>query len=112
MKIQHKTVGNVTIVSLSGELDGFNLPEVGEKIDALIDQGHTRLVVNLESLKFINSSALGYLIKTANRLKGLEGELVLSAPSKFFLTTIRTLGIDQIFRVCPNDEEALKSFEA
>ena len=110
MKIERKTAGNVTILAFTGEFDAFNLPTVGEKIDQLIQKGCTHLVFNLRLLKFINSSALGYLIKTAKRLKELDGELVLAEPSKFFQTTIKTLGIDQIFKIFPNDEESVKYF--
>jgi len=110
MKIERKTAGNVTILAFTGEFDAFNLPTISEKIDALIQTGCNRLVFNLRLLKFINSSALGYLIKTHKRLKELDGELVLSEPSKFFQTTIKTLGIDQIFKVFTKDEEAVKYF--
>lgn len=112
MKIERKKAGDVTILAFTGEFDAFNLPTIGEKIDQLIQTGCTKLVFNLRLLKFINSSALGYLIKTAKRLKELEGELCLSEPSKFFQTTIKTLGIDQIFKVFPKDDEAVKYFHA
>jgi len=110
MKIGRKTAGDVNILSFAGEFDAFNLPTISEKIDSLIQKGGTLLVFNLKELKFINSSALGYLIKTHKRLRELEGELVLSEPSKFFQSTITTLGIDQIFRIYPNDDEAVKYF--
>ena len=110
MKIGRKTAGDVNILSFAGEFDAFNLPTISEKIDALIQKGGTRLVFNLQELKFINSSALGYLIKTHKRLRELDGELVLSTPSKFFQSTVTTLGIDQIFKIYPDDEEAVKYF--
>jgi anti-sigma B factor antagonist len=110
MKIERKTAGNVTILTFVGEFDAYNLPGVSEKIEALIETGCRRLVFNLRLLKFINSTALGYFIKTAKRLKELDGELVLAEPSKFFQTTIKTLGIDQVFRIYPNDQEAVKYF--
>jgi len=110
MKIERKTAGNVTILAFTGEFDAFNLPTISEKLDALIQSGHTRLAFNLRLLKFINSSALGYLIKTSKRLREVDGELVLSEPSKFFQSTISTLGIDKIFKIFPSDEEAVKYF--
>ncbi|MCZ6787097.1 MAG: STAS domain-containing protein [Planctomycetota bacterium] len=112
MKIERKTAadGDVTILAFTGEFDAFNLPTISEKIDTLISKGCTKLVFNLHLLKFINSSALGYLIKTHKRLKQLDGELVLSQPSKFFQTTIATLGIDQIFKIYANDAEAVTYF--
>jgi len=110
MKIERKTAGDVNILAFTGEFDAFNLPQISEKIDDLVQRGCNRLVFNLHLLKFINSSALGYLIKTAKRLRELDGELVLSEPSKFFQTTIKTLGIDQIFKIFPDDQEAVKYF--
>ena len=110
MKIERKTAGDVNILAFTGEFDAFNLPQISEKIDDLVQRGCNRLVFNLHLLKFINSSALGYLIKTAKRLRELDGELVLSEPSKFFQTTIKTLGIDQIFKIFPDDNEAVKYF--
>ena len=53
----------VAILGFTGEFDAFNLPTVSEKIDVLIQTGCTELVFNLRLLKFINSSALGYLIR-------------------------------------------------
>ncbi len=110
MKIERKTAGDVTILAFTGEFDAFNLPTISEKIDALINTGCTKLVFSLSRLKFINSSALGYLIKTHKRLRELDGELVLCQPSKFFETTIKTLGIDQIFSIFGTDEDAVKHF--
>jgi len=110
MKIERKTAGDVTILGFSGEFDAFNLPTISEKIDSLISKGAVRLVFNLYRLKFINSSALGYLIKTQKKLREYDGELVLSQPSKFFATTIKTLGIDQIFKIYETDDDSVRYF--
>jgi anti-anti-sigma factor len=111
MKIERKQVGDIHIISFAGEFDAFNLPTVSEKIDLFIEKGGTRLIFNLKNLRFINSSALGYFVKTAKRVKEYDGELVLSDPSKFVQTTVKTLGIDQIFKIFPDDGEGVKYFQ-
>ena len=95
LKIERKTAGNVTILALIGEFDASSLPQVGETVEPLTQKQGTQLVLNLRRLEFSDSSALGYLIKTAKRLKELDGEFVLSEPCKFFQATIKTLGIDR-----------------
>jgi len=110
MQIDRKVAGSVNILAFSGEFDAFNLPKISEKLDALIQTGVTRLVFNLKNLKFINSSALGYLIKTQKRLRELDGELALAEPSKFFQSTVATLGLDQVFKIFGTDEEAVRQF--
>ena len=108
LKIERKTAGNVTILALMGEFDASSLPQVGETVEPLTQKQGTQLVLNLRRLEFSDSSALGYLIKTAKRLKELDGEFVLSEPCKFFQATIKTLGIDRILKVFPSDEEAVR----
>jgi anti-sigma B factor antagonist len=110
MEIKRREEDGVTVLSFAGEFDAFNLPKISDGIDALVQKGRTRLVFNLAGLKFINSSALGYLIKTHKSLREYEGELTISEPSKFFQTTIATLGIDQIFKIFATDDAAVGYF--
>lgn len=108
MRIEQRQVGQVDVLSFSGEFDNSNVP-LGE-IDRLLEQGRIRLVCSFGGLKFITSAVIGYLVKTAKRLKGRGGEMVLSEPSRFMQATIQTLGLDQIFEVFPDDDAAVKHF--
>ena len=108
MKIEDRNEAGVCVVTLSGEMDHENLPEVKEFVDSRIDQGATKLCVNLGGLKFINSSAIGYFVALHKRLNNEGGTLVLSQPSDFLHTAISTLGLDQLFSIFANDGDALK----
>ena len=110
MEIKRREEDGVTILTFSGEFDAFNLPKISEGIDALVQKGRTQLVFNLAGLKFINSSALGYLIKTHKSLREYDGELTIAEPSKFFQTSIATLGLDQVFKIFATDDEAVGYF--
>ena len=112
MEIERRNAGDATILAFAGEFDWFSMPEISKQVDALVRERRTHLVFNLRSLEFIDSSALGYLIKTHKRLKRGEGALVLSEPSKFFRTTIGTLGLDRFFKIYPDDDEAVRHFDA
>lgn len=109
MDIEQKNAENVTVATLKGEFDAHNLQDVSDRLDDIVNKSQN-VVLNLKDLKFINSSALGYLIKTSKRMRELDGEIVLAEPSKFLQATIRTLGIDQIFKVFENDDDAVKHF--
>lgn len=108
MRIERQEVGQVDILSFSGEFDASKAPLI--EIDRLVEEGRIRLVCSFAGLKFIASPVLGYLVKTAKRLKGRGGEMVLSAPSRFMRATIQTLGLDQIFEVFPDDAAAVAHF--
>ncbi|MHC4959876.1 MAG: STAS domain-containing protein [Planctomycetota bacterium] len=108
MKIERRTSGDVTLLSFRGELDAFNLGAVTDKLDKLIESGVRRLIFNMQELRRINSSALGYMLKTRKRLAQMGGDLVVTAPSACLSTAMTTLGLDQVMRVFPDDKQALK----
>ncbi len=99
MKLDISDQGDVTIVEFTGEFDAFNLAPTAKQIDGLIDSGDARLVFDLKKLSFINSSALGYLIKVRKKAHAAGGDVVLVQPSAFFRKTLVTLGLDKLFSV-------------
>jgi hypothetical protein len=58
--------------------------------------------------EFINSTALGAIIKLSKRCKAEGGELIASKPSPIVRDIIRKLGIDQLLPVFDDDELAVK----
>ena len=111
MKLEKHRYEDVVILKFTGEFDTFNLPGFSERIDRMIAGGDTMLVLDLYLLKFINSAALGYLIKTSKRVKEQDGEMVLARPSKFIRKTLTTLGLDDVFRIFESVEAGIKHFK-
>lgn len=99
--------GDVTVLEFAGEFDAFNLPTTSKEIDGLIDAGDVQLVFNLKKLSFINSSALGYLIKARKKAQAAGGDVVLVQPSNFFRKTLVTLGLDKLFSVYESTEDGV-----
>lgn len=111
MKLEKKRYEDIIILRFVGEFDTFNLPLFSERMDRMIGAGNHLFVMNVRLLTFINSTALGYLIRTSKRLKELGGELVLAEPSKFVRRTLVTLGLDQAFPVYESNADALVHFK-
>jgi anti-anti-sigma factor len=110
VKIRRKEVGGVDVLSFEGEFDASTLPAVAA-IDQLIGEGRIRLVFSLAGLTFVASPVLGYFVKTSKRLKEAGGALVFSRPSHFMQAAIRTLGLDQMFEIFPDDAAAAQHLE-
>ena len=110
MNIDRKNEGNVTILTLHGELDTHNLDEGKSGIDAILESGASRVCVNFDDVRFINSSWIGYFVALQRRVEQEGGQVVLSQPSSFLQTTIKTLGLDRVFNVFSSDAEAVKHF--
>jgi len=97
---------NFATLHLRGEFDTFYCTAFQNEVSALQQAGVHRVVLNLRFVKFINSTALGTIIKVSKLLKGQGGKLVIARPSEFCREMIKMIGIDRIVPVCDTDEAA------
>lgn len=107
MKIESRREGGVTVLTLGGDIDDHE--EFRRALDEHV-RGGAKLCLNVGGVNFINSMAIGVLVETAGRVEPEGGGLVLSSPSTFFQTIIRTVGLDRRFGVYVGDAEAVAHF--
>jgi anti-sigma B factor antagonist len=110
MRVERKQWGDVTLLTFIGEFDAYNLTTFSSKIDNLVEDGYHSLVFNLHLLKFINSSALGYLVKTKKLVEEKGGDIVIVKPSKFVKKALTVVGLHELFNIYETNEEAVLSF--
>ena len=109
MQITVEPADNFTILHLRGEFDTFYCPLLQKEIDGLVAAGVHHVALNLRLVKFINSTALGAIIKASKTLKSQGGMLVISRPSSFCRDIIEKLGLDRIVPIYDTDEAAGKA---
>ena len=63
-------------VSLSGEIDIYNAPELKSSLLKLIDEKNGNIIVDCTNLKYIDSTGLGVLISALRRVKDYNGEII------------------------------------
>jgi anti-sigma B factor antagonist len=96
------------VVSLVGELDLYNAEEVrGALLDATAGEPGV-LVVDLEEVRFIDSTALGVLIEARSRLAN-RGGFRLAAPGLETRRALEVSGLDRHFLVHDTVAEALEA---
>jgi anti-sigma B factor antagonist len=96
------------VVSLAGELDLYNAEEVRS---ALLEARSTEpgvLVVDLEEVNFIDSTALGVLIEAHSRMADRQG-FRLAAPGVETRRALEVSGLDRHFLVHETVPEALEA---
>ena len=106
MHITAEPRDNYAILHLRGEFDTYYCPMLQSEVDELVKAGVNQAVLNLRLVKFINSTALGAIIKANKVLQNEGGRLVISRPSSFCKDIIEKVGLDRVVTVYPSDEEA------
>ncbi len=98
-------------VRFLGFVGAFDTPEVDafqSHVDSAIDEQLFKVVINLGRMTFINSTALGALIRAQKRLNQYGGDLALAEPTAFALGVFKTLGIDRKIKCFPTEAEAVE----
>jgi anti-anti-sigma factor len=94
------------VLHLRGEFDTYYCPHFQAEIDGLLKGGMANAVLNLRLVKFMNSTALGAIIKASKQLGAAGGKLVISRPSTFARDILEKVGLDRVVPVFDSDEEA------
>ena len=87
-----------TVVSLAGELDLYNAAVVREALLGCCAESPDRLIVDLGSVTFIDSTALGVLIEARTRMANRKSFL-LAAPGLETRRALEISGLDRHFTV-------------
>jgi len=101
----------VHVIHLRGDL------KLGDPVDGLrqacldlMNEGDTKLVVNLTEVPMIDSSGIGVLVRTLTQTKQHGGALKLVNPSKFALQTLKIVGLLSLVELFDYDAQAIQSF--
>ena len=99
------------VIAVTGEIDLFTAPELKAAIADAIEEGRTRLVVDLTATSFLDSTALGVLIGAIKRLRGRGGRLTIVNVDDNIAKTFEITGLDQIFTIKPTRDEAIAALD-
>jgi anti-sigma B factor antagonist len=93
-----------TILSVYGELDLSTAPRLADAIAELIDRGHNRVVLDLDLVEFIDSTAIGVLVAARNRLQDAGGTMSIAAAGPRVRRVAEMCGLDWLL---PGEDEPL-----
>jgi anti-anti-sigma factor len=103
--VEHRD--QAAFLHLQGEFDTFCCAPFLEKIQSLLDIGDRWVVLNLRKVKFINSTALGTIIKSSKLFTAEGGKLVISSPSEFSRKVLHSVGLQHVIPILDSDDDAV-----
>jgi anti-sigma B factor antagonist len=112
MKIDQRQVDGVTVVSLSGRLDSATSGEVMDHLNALVNGGATKLVLNLKDLAYISSAGLRSIFVAAKLTKSLNGDMRLCEPSGLVSKILEASGFANLIKIDSHEGQSLEAFGA
>lgn len=99
--------GGRTVVEVGGEIDVYTAPKLRETIVSLVAAGQYHLVVDLERVEFLDSTALGVLVGGLKRVRTHDGSLSLVCTQERLLKIFRITGLTKVFEIHPDVASAI-----
>jgi anti-sigma B factor antagonist len=95
------------IVTVTGEIDISTAPELRRRLAALVDAGAEWVVIDLDAVDFLDSTALSILIGAQRRLERERCHLGLVATRPPVLRVLEVTGLSRYFTVHDSLDAAL-----
>ena len=108
---QRKLPNRVWLVSASGRLDQSQNAQLEERLQSLLQTGHSRFIVDLSDVNYINSGGLRCLVSAWRTAKQQDGNVFLCAMTPRVQGIFNMIGFDKVFRIFPTQEEASRYWQ-
>jgi anti-sigma B factor antagonist len=114
MDIKEYLQDGIPVLRLGGQVDSVSAPALGDKLDAILGQGHRHLALDLSDVPYISSAGLRVLsiaLKTV-RAPDAGGDIGLACLSKTVEHAFRISGFNQVFNIYDNVTDAVTALTA
>jgi len=90
---------NTWHISLSGEIDIYNAPELKDNMLKLIEENKGDILIDCADLKYIDSTGLGVLISALRRVKEYNGKITIKNLKPYIYRIFAITGLDKVFTI-------------
>ena len=96
----------VAVIVPTGRVNMVAAPALRRQLHSLVEDGHTRVVVDLSGVDFIDSSGLGALISGLKVARQAGGDLRIAAPSRQVTSVLELTNLNRVLRAHAEAESA------
>jgi anti-sigma B factor antagonist len=111
MELQTHEDGSVTVLTVTGDLVIGDAEATFKKtVTRLLEEGHTRLLVDLSGVGFLDSSGLGALVRALTQSQKEGGQTKLLGAGPQIRKLLQMTKLDSVFEIHDTMEAAVSSF--
>lgn len=101
---------HVALIDLQGSIDIYTTPPAKEQLLKIINDDYYHLIINLQRVEYLDSTALGMFIGALKLVAVNNGELRLVAPPAYIRKVLEITRLVNVFPIDNSVEEALGFF--
>ena len=110
METNVKTIDNVTIVEIIGDIDGKVAPQLQEQIVAQV-KPEGKLILDMGQVGYMSSAGLRMLLSTYRQASAQKATVVVAGLSEMLKETMSATGFIRFFTIYDTVELALENLK-
>ena len=100
MQITSTQFKHCDMVKLSGRVDSSTAPQLSEALNAIMESGRFKFVIDFTGVEFISSAGLRVLVNAQKACKRYNrGEVVLACVSKNIYSALDLAGFTSLYQI-------------
>lgn len=103
--------GDYKVLRPEGDLDVYTVGSLRDSLGSIVTEESPRVVVDLDSVPFMDSSGLGALMGGVRRLREAGGDLAIACTREQHLKLFTITGFGEGVSIAPTVEEAAQGFK-
>jgi len=107
-----KGLSGTALVILNGSIDAKTVITFQTHLNSVKERGVERFIMDMENVKYVNSTGLGYLINLSDSVTPDKGGISLVKVQPKVKVVFDMLGLNAFFRIFTTRDEALKHLQA
>jgi anti-sigma B factor antagonist len=113
MQIEQKAAGEVTVIKITGDITLNQGGDVllKDKIQSLLQQGQSKLVLDLGNVSYVDSAGLGQLVQIHATTKSKGGSLRLANVTRRLKDLLVVTKLVTVFDSYDSEADAVASFK-
>lgn len=88
-----------TVVAVQGEVDLYTAPRLREQLEGVVATDTPNVVIDLETLDFIDSTGLGVLVGALKEAENRGGGVRLRNPGRSTRKILEIAGLTEVFTI-------------
>lgn len=96
------------VIKIGGAIDAKTVVVFQEKLDALQEQSYKGFILDMEGIRYVNSTGLGTLVNVADALESHGGAMALVKIHPKVKVVFDMLGLNAFFKIFSVESEALE----
>jgi anti-sigma B factor antagonist len=97
----------VFVIAFGGDIDVASAVTVRDALDRVIAAGHHRIVMDLDEVRFLDSTGLGVMVGRLKAVQDVGGDMQLVCTAPRIMRIMSITSLDEVFSIHATTDEAV-----